>query len=104
MKTVEQLRASQQFSFAWSRVVLSAWKDPSFKASLLQDAPSSLWSSFGVQLPEGLSIKVVEAGKSALCTTENQLICELPEAPEAQVNAICGSDPAAIQNYPFTCC
>ncbi|MBB6733171.1 NHLP leader peptide family natural product precursor [Cohnella sp. CBP 2801] len=42
------------------RVIKKAWTDPEFKKSLLSDPKKALQESFGLAVPEGIELKVVE--------------------------------------------
>ncbi len=42
-----------------AQVIARAWSDPDFKAQLLTD-PRTVLASYGVDLPAGLNLKIVE--------------------------------------------
>jgi hypothetical protein len=51
----EQTKKMQQ----WAKIVAKAWADDDFKARLLSD-PVSVLRAEGVDVPEGMTLKVVE--------------------------------------------
>jgi hypothetical protein len=57
-------------------IVAKALADPDFKAALLQDPKKTLSDSFGVEIPEGFTIHVVEE-------TEQSAYIVLPRARAA---------------------
>lgn len=42
------------------QIIQKAWADPAFKEQLLADPRKALQASFGIELPEGINLKVVE--------------------------------------------
>jgi hypothetical protein len=56
------------------RVIAKAWADEDFKAALLVDATSALRSQ-GFEIPEGVTIKVIE-------NTDHVINLVLPKAPD----------------------
>lgn len=42
------------------QIIQKAWEDPEFKARLLADPSKALQASFGIELPAGINLKVVE--------------------------------------------
>ena len=58
----------------WAKIVAKAWADESFKLRLMGD-PSSVLTEEGMEMPEGVDIKVVEA-------TDKQAWMVLPQKPE----------------------
>lgn len=42
------------------QVIKKAWTDPEFKKSLLSDPKKALQENFGLAVPEGIELKVVE--------------------------------------------
>ena len=56
------------------RVIAKAWADQDFKAALLADPRSALQSQ-GIDLPEGLTLNVLE-------DSENRVNLVLPKAPD----------------------
>ena len=42
-----------------AQIIARAWSDPDFKAQLLND-PKSVLVGYGIDLPEGLNLKIVE--------------------------------------------
>jgi hypothetical protein len=49
-----------------AEVVKKALTDPAFKAALLQDPKAAVEKAFGLKLPAGVSIKVVEDSASVV--------------------------------------
>lgn len=60
----------------WPQAVAKAWQDEAFRRALLDDAASALKQHFSLEVPAGLSLKVVESGR----TTGDTLV--LPPRPE----------------------
>ena len=58
----------------WIRVVAKAWADEDYKARLLSD-PAAVLTEEGIALPEGKSVRIVEA-------TANETVLILPEQTE----------------------
>lgn len=61
------------------RVIAKAWADEDFKAALLADATSALRSQ-GIEVPEGVTIKVIE-------NTDNVINLVLPKPPDLSLVA-----------------
>ena len=57
----------------WAKIVAQAWADEDYKKRLL-DSPKSVLEAEGLDIPEGVEIKVVEA-------TEKQALLILPPKP-----------------------
>jgi hypothetical protein len=57
----------------YGKLVARAWRDPAFKAKLIDD-PTSVLKDFGLSIPEGVTMKVVEA-------TEKEFYFVLPPKP-----------------------
>ena len=64
------------FEQQWSELVARAWADPAFKAKLLAD-PAAVLKENGLQVPAGITIKVVENSPKVL-----HLTIPVPPAPE----------------------
>jgi hypothetical protein len=64
------------FEYQWSQLVARAWADPAFKAKLIAD-PAAVLKENGIQVPAGITIKVVENTPKVL-----HLTLPLPPAPE----------------------
>jgi len=47
------------------QIIQKAWKDPEFKAQLLSDPKGALQASFGIAVPEGISLQVKEETPSS---------------------------------------
>ncbi|MFC1579770.1 NHLP leader peptide family RiPP precursor [Thermodesulfobacteriota bacterium] len=58
----------------WAKVVAKAWADEDYKQRLMAD-PVSLLAEEGIEVPEGVQLKVVEA-------TDKQAWMVLPPKPE----------------------
>lgn len=58
-----------------SKAIAQAWANPEFKKKLVND-PHAALAEHGVQVPEGMSIKVVE-------NTDDTVHLVLPSAPES---------------------
>ncbi len=56
-----------------AQVIARAWSDPDFKAKLLND-PKAAVASYGIDLPAGLNLKIVE-------NTANTFHMVLPATP-----------------------
>lgn len=46
------------------QIIKKAWEDPAFKASLLADPAAALNAAFGIAIPAGIELKVVEESAS----------------------------------------
>ena len=77
---------------AEKQLIAKAWKDPKFKASLLRDPRSVIAKEFGVEIPPGVSVSVLEE-------TADKVYLVLPAAPphvgegelsDAELEAIAG--------------
>ncbi len=69
----------------WAKIVAKAWADEDYKQRLLAD-PASVMKEEGMDLPEGVEFKCVEA-------TETQVYLVLPPKPEAGSSvSICGEE------------
>jgi Nitrile hydratase, alpha chain len=64
------------FEQRWTQLMARAWADPAFKAKLLAD-PASVLKESGLQVPAGITIKVVENTDKVV-----HLTLPLPPAPE----------------------
>jgi hypothetical protein len=64
------------FEYQWSQLVAKAWADPAFKAKLIAN-PAAVLKENGLQVPAGITIKVVENTDKVL-----HLTLPLPPAPE----------------------
>ena len=51
--------SEQEFTKTLSQITAKAWSDPSFKKRLLAD-PAAVAKEFGMPLPPGMQIKVIE--------------------------------------------
>jgi hypothetical protein len=57
----------------WAKIIAQAWVDEDFKARLLAD-PESVLKENGIQIPDGMSARVVES-------QENEIVFLLPAVP-----------------------
>ena len=64
----------------WALCVARAWADEDYKKRLLSDSAKALKDE-GINLPEGINIKVVE-------NTQSTIYMVLPAAPESEDGAI----------------
>jgi len=64
--------------------VRRAWSDPEYKARLLADPKAALAEELGVELPEGLRVRVVEEQPDLLCIVVPVDTSGVPE-PTVQV-------------------
>lgn len=62
-----------------TKVVEKAWEDPAFKKQLLTDPKAALQAAFGIVIPEGIKLKVVEE-------KANQLYLVIPPNPSEIFN------------------
>lgn len=60
----------------WTKIIAKAWADDEYKVRLLADSASVL-AQEGIILPEGATVKVVEA-------VENETVFVLPAKPEGE--------------------
>jgi hypothetical protein len=67
------------FQQAWSKVIVRAWKDASFKARLLDD-PVSAFQGYGIEVPPHITIQVKENPDQVI-----SLRCSQRGAPEKYV-------------------
>ena len=70
------VRMPDDFEYRWSQSVARAWADPAFKAKLIANPAAGLREN-GIQVPAGITIKVVENTDQVL-----HLTLPLPPAPE----------------------
>jgi hypothetical protein len=84
----------------WAKIVAKAWADDDYKQRLLDD-PASVLKDEGVELPEGMAIKAVEA-------TDKQAWFVLPPKPtdssitvDTERIAAQGSRPIGPTGYCF---
>ena len=68
------MAAEHEQAKRWAKVVAKAWADEDFKQRLIDD-PASVLAEEGMEVPEGVELKVVEA-------TEKQSWLVLPLKPE----------------------
>lgn len=61
----------------WAKIVAKAWADEGYKAKLMAD-PAAVMKTEGVELPEGVEFKCVEA-------TEKQAWIVLPPKPAGSI-------------------
>jgi hypothetical protein len=57
------------------QIIKKAWAEPAFKKSLLSEPKQAIKEAFGVEIPEGIELKVVEETPSSYYLT-------LPPNPE----------------------
>ncbi|THF81671.1 NHLP leader peptide family RiPP precursor [Cohnella fermenti] len=61
------------------QIIKKAWEDPEFKQLLLADPQTALKQEFGVDIPEGVELKVVEE-------TASSFYLVIPPEPSADDN------------------
>jgi hypothetical protein len=66
---------SESVSIAEAQLTAKAWKDPAFKRALLSDPKGVLQQEFGVQIPDDVTVKVVEE-------TQQTVYFVLPAVPD----------------------
>jgi len=66
------------------RLVRRAWSDPTFRARLIDDPKAALVEELGVDLPEGLEVRVVEERPDLMCIVVPVDTSSIPY-PTAQV-------------------
>jgi Nitrile hydratase, alpha chain len=72
----------------WSQVVAEAWSDDEFKARLMQD-PSSALKEFGIEVPAGVEIRVVEdTDRVKYVTLPPKPVGDAAKLPEGESGAI----------------
>ena len=74
----ETQSANQQRRAAYARAVARAWSDDAFKAKLKSN-PRAALTEYGVELPAGLKVEVVE-------NTGDRLHLVLPPPPEGDLS------------------
>jgi len=57
------------------QIIKKAWADPAFKKSLLSEPKEAIKAAFGIEIPAGVDLKVVEE-------TSSQYYLVLPTNPE----------------------
>ncbi len=57
----------------YAKIIAQAWVDEEFKAKLLAD-PATVLKENGIEIPEGMTVKVIEQ-------KENEIQIPLPEKP-----------------------
>jgi hypothetical protein len=74
----------------WAQVVAKAWSDGKFKERLLQDPPSAL-REFGIDVPAGAEIRVVEnTEKVRYITLPAKPVADATELDERELAAVAG--------------
>ena len=72
----------------WSRLVAQAWADDSLKQRLL-DRPASVLEEYGIEVPAGLEVKVVE-------NTDRVAYLTLPAKPSVNVSELSDDELAGV--------
>jgi Nitrile hydratase, alpha chain len=71
----------------WSQVVAEAWSDDKFKERLMQDPPSAR-KEFGIEVPAGVEIRVVEnTDKVRYITLPPKPVADATELYEGELGA-----------------
>jgi Nitrile hydratase, alpha chain len=94
LDALEAAAAKLEFK-KWSQVVARAWSDGKFKEGLLQDPPTAL-KEFGIDVPAGVEIRVVE-------NTDKVRYVTLPAKPAVDVTELGEKELDAVA-AGFTCC
>ena len=67
------------------QIIQKAWADPEFKERLLANPESAIEDAFGIQIPDGYTLKVLEE-------TDDTYYLVLPQSPAADGELIAASD------------
>jgi hypothetical protein len=71
-------KAEQDKAAAYGKIIAKAWRDPAFKAQLIAD-PQGTLKSAGVDMPVGVTVKVVE-------NTDKHVHLVLPPKPTGDIS------------------
>jgi hypothetical protein len=101
----------EQWSMAWSRVVVRSWVEPDFRNEVLRaDAGRlrELCREMGYEVPADIDVVVreVEDTRAACSSSAHRLELPLPPPPPAESLAIALEDyaSAGVRSPPFCCC
>ena len=72
------------------QIIQKAWTDPEFKKQLLSNPESAIKDAFGVDIPKGYKLKVLEE-------TEDTYYLVLPQSPVAKADFAAESGDAEIR-------
>jgi hypothetical protein len=72
--------AEKQFADTWEQIVAKAWSDADFKQRLLTD-PASVFADYGIEIPEGGTVKVIE-------NTDSVKTMVIPAPPPSSVTEV----------------
>jgi hypothetical protein len=82
----------------WPRAVAKAWHDDMFRQELLADAPAALKNHFSFDVPLGVSLTVIEDGR----TTATTIV--LPRKPHDLDEGLIELDRPDLLAGPACCC
>jgi Nitrile hydratase, alpha chain len=88
----------------WSQVVAEAWRDDKFKERLMQD-PISALKEFGIEVPAGIEIRVVEnTDKVRYITLPPKPVTDATELHEGELGVIAAgfASPTSFSHRPPT--
>ncbi|MBS0650972.1 MAG: NHLP leader peptide family RiPP precursor [Verrucomicrobia bacterium] len=68
----------EAFHKAWSKMIAKAWTDPAYKEKLLKN-PLALFKEEGIQVPEGIQLKIEE-------NTDKIVHLSLPQKPHGHLS------------------
>jgi len=71
-------KADQDKAAVYGKIIAKAWRDPAFKAQLIAD-PHATLKSAGVDMPAGVTVKVVE-------NTDKHVHLVLPPKPTGDIS------------------
>jgi hypothetical protein len=71
-------KADQDKAAVYGKIIAKAWRDPAFKAQLIAD-PQGTLKSAGVDMPVGVTVKVVE-------NTDKHVHLVLPPKPTGDIS------------------
>ena len=71
-------KADQDKAAVYGKIIAKAWRDPAFKAQLIAD-PHGTLKSAGVDMPAGVTVKVVE-------NTDKHVHLVLPPKPTGDIS------------------
>jgi len=82
LDAIEQAISNKELK-KWSKVVAEAWADDAFKRRLMKN-PASALKKFGIDVPQGLELRVVE-------NTDKVRYITLPPKPQGDVTSLSGA-------------
>ena len=88
-KTIEERKE-------YAKIIAQAWVDEEFKAKLLAD-PATVLKENGIEIPEGMTVKVVEK-------KENEIHIPLPPKPATLTGSVEELQERMQASIPFISC